>query len=63
MRQFTPLDSAVLNDHAEIADYLTSAGAQTLIRRQHLAATRIQAWLRGIRIKKTYNRHRTLLLK
>ncbi len=58
-----PSDSALLNEHVEIVDCLTSSGAVTLIRAQHMAATRIQAWFRGIRIRDTFNRHRTLLLR
>ena len=57
------LDSAVVNEHAEIVSVLTSSGAVTLIRAQHMAATRVQAWFRGIRIRDTYNRHRVLLLR
>ncbi len=57
------LDSAILNERAEIVQCLMERGGMTLTRIQNISATRIQAWFRGNRIRNSFRENRQLLLK
>ncbi|XP_059096307.1 inversin-like [Tigriopus californicus] len=61
--QFTPLDSAIMGEFKEIIACLLANKGLTLIRIQNIAATRLQAFFRGARIRKCFNSHKSLLLK
>ena len=61
--QFTPLDCAVCHEHHEVAQHLLSRGGVTMSALRDAAAIKIQSFFRGAIIRKTFKRHRALMVK
>ena len=57
------VDSALINEYQEISNYMKSRNASTFFSIGKSAAILIQARFRGFRIRKSFNEHKTLLVK
>jgi len=61
--QITPLDSALMAEQTEIVAAVMESGGFTITRIHNIAATRVQAYFRGYRIRKVFRERRKLFVK
>ncbi|XP_014671367.1 PREDICTED: inversin-like [Priapulus caudatus] len=59
----TALDYALMGEHQEVAQYLIEQGGLSINAIQDIAVAKIQAVFRGYRVRKTFLKRKTLLMK
>ena len=60
---YTPLDYALMGEYFEVCQFLIEHGAVSITGIQDVAAVKIQAWFRGIRVRRTFVERKKLLMK
>jgi len=61
--RYTPLDYALMGEYFEICHFLIEHGAVSITGIQDVAAVKIQAWFRGVRVRRTFVERKKLLMK
>merc|ERR1719402_534616 len=61
--QVTPLDSALMAEQSDMVEVIISRHGLTITRIHNIAATRIQAFYRGYRIRTSFNDRKRLFVK
>jgi len=61
--RYTPLDYALMGEYFEVCQFLIEHGAVSITGIQDVAAVKIQAWFRGIRVRRTFVERKKLLVK
>ena len=61
--QVTPLDSALMAEQSDMVEVIISHHGLTITRIHNIAATRIQAFYRGYRIRTSFNDRKRLFVK
>ena len=60
---YTPLDYALMGEYFEVCQFLIEHGAVSITGIQDVAAVKIQAWFRGVRVRRTFVERKKLLMK
>ena len=61
--RYTPLDYALMGEYFEVCQFMIEHGAVSITGIQDVAAVKIQAWFRGIRVRRTFVERKKLLMK
>jgi len=61
--RYTPLDYALMGEHFEVCQFLIEHGAVSITGIQDVAAVKIQAWFRGVRVRRMFVERKKLLMK
>ena len=61
--RYTPLDYALMGEYFEVCQFLIEHGAVSITGIQDVAAVKIQAWFRGVRVRRTFLGRKKLLMK
>jgi len=61
--RYTPLDYALMGEYFEVCQFLIEHGAVSITGIQDVAAVKIQAWFRGVRVRRTFLERKKLLMK
>jgi len=61
--RYTPLDYALMGEYYEVCQFMIEHGAVSITGIQDVAAVKIQAWFRGVRVRRTFVERKQLLMK
>jgi len=61
--RYTPLDYALMGEYFEVCQFMIEHGAVSITGIQDVAAIKIQAWFRGVRVRRTFVERKKLLMK
>jgi len=61
--RYTPLDYALMSEYFEVCQFMIEQGAVSITAIQDVAAVKIQAWFRGVRVRRTFVERKILLMK
>jgi len=61
--RYTPLDHALMGEYFEVCQFMIEHGAVSITGIQDVAAVKIQAWFRAIRVRRTFVERKKLLMK
>jgi len=61
--RYTPLDYALMGEYFEVCQFMIEHGAVSITGIQDVAAVKIQAWFRGVRVRRTFVERKKLLMK
>jgi len=61
--RYTPLDYALMGEYFEVCQFMIEYGAVSITGIQDVAAVKIQAWFRGVRVRRTFTERKKLLMK
>ena len=61
--RYTPLDYALMGEFQEVSQFLMEQGSLSITGIQEIAASKIQSYFRGYRVRKTFLERKRLLMK
>jgi len=61
--RYTSLDYALMGEYFEVCQFMIEHGAVSITGIQDVAAIKIQAWFRGVRVRRTFVERKKLLMK
>jgi len=61
--RYTPLDYALMGEYYEVCQFMIEHGAVSITGIQDVAAVKLQAWFRGVRVRRTFLERKKLLMK